>query len=95
MTPEPAPAYDLVVVGGGISGLAAAFEPVLQAHRRRFEATRTEEGSVMAATLAYVIGDLRTSRRAEILRDFRSSGQILQLFRQGVAELASALTSGQ
>ena len=46
-------------------------------------------------TLAYVIGDLRTSRRAEILRDFRSSGQILQLFRQGVAELASALTGGQ
>ena len=73
----------------------AAFEKVLQAHRRRFEATRTEEGTVMASTLAYVIGDLRTSRRAEILRDFRSSGQILQLFRQGVAELASALTGGQ
>jgi hypothetical protein len=70
----------------------ASFEPQLQAHRRRFEATGTEEGTVMAATLAYVIGDLRTSRRAAILDDFRSNGQILQLFKQGVAELAAALT---
>lgn len=73
----------------------AAFEPVLQSHRRRFEATGTEEGTVMAAVLAYVIGDLRTSRRAAILDEFRSSGQILQLFQQGVAELASALTGSQ
>ena len=70
-----------------------AFETVLQDHRRRFEASGTEEGIVMGATLAYVIGDLRTSRRAAILQDFRSNGQILQLFKQGVAELASALTS--
>ena len=49
----------------------------------------------MAAVLAYVIGDLRTSRRAAILDEFRTSGQILQLFQQGVAELASALTSSQ
>ena len=74
---------------------SAEFEPVLQAHRRRFEATRTEEGTVMASMLAYVIGDLRTSRRAAILQDFRSSQQILQLFQQGVAELASLLTGGQ
>ncbi len=73
----------------------AAFEPVLQAHRRRFQATRTEEGTVMASTLAYVIGDLRTSRRAAILQDFRSSSQIMQLFQQGVAELANLLTGGQ
>ena len=37
----------------------------------------------MATTLAYVIGDLRTSRRAAILDDFRTSGQILELFKQG------------
>ncbi len=72
----------------------ASFEPVLQEHRRRFEATGTEEGTVMAAMLAYVIGDLRTSRRAAILDDFRSSGRILQLFNQGVAELA-VLTAGR
>ncbi|MGH6692945.1 MAG: hypothetical protein ACREF4_19940, partial [Gammaproteobacteria bacterium] len=72
----------------------ASFEPVLQEHRRRFEATGTEEGTVMAAMLAYVIGDLRTSRRAAILDDFRSNGRILQLFNQGVAELV-VLTAGR
>ena len=69
----------------------ASFEPVLEEHRRRFQATGTEEGSVMASTLAYVISDLRTSRRRAILDDFRSNGRVLQLFRQGAAELATAL----
>lgn len=69
----------------------ASFEPTLQDFRRRFEATQTEEGSVMATMLAYVIGDLRTSRRAAILEDFRSNGQILELFQKGVAELAAAI----
>jgi hypothetical protein len=73
----------------------ASFEQVLQEHRRRFEATGTEEGTVMASTLAYVISDLRTSRRAAILDDFRSSGRILELFRRGVAELSTALTASQ
>jgi hypothetical protein len=73
----------------------ASFEPVLQGFRRRFEATGTEEGAVMATTLAYVIGDLRTSRRAAILDDFRTSGQILRLFRQGVEELAALVTGTQ
>jgi len=49
----------------------------------------------MASTLAYVISDLRTSRRAAILDDFRSNGRILQLFTQGVAELSTALTGGR
>jgi hypothetical protein len=71
----------------------ASFEPVLQGHRRRFAATNTEEGNVMATVLAYVIGDLRTSRRAAILEDFRSNGHILDLFKRGVAELGTALTS--
>jgi hypothetical protein len=71
----------------------ASFEPVLQDFRRRFEATDSEEGTVMATTLAYVIDDLRTSRRAAILEDFRTNGRILELFRQGVAELTATLTS--
>ncbi|MEZ5285222.1 MAG: hypothetical protein R2712_10520, partial [Vicinamibacterales bacterium] len=71
----------------------ASFESELQGFRRRFEATRTEEGTVMATTLEYVIGDLRTSRRAAILEDFRSSGKILELFKQGVAELAAIFTT--
>ena len=65
----------------------ASFEATLRMFRDRFEATRTEEGSVMATTLAYVISDLRTSRRAAILEDFRTSGQILELFKRGVQEL--------
>ncbi len=73
----------------------ASFEPVLQGHRRRFEALGSEEGDVMATMLTYVIGDLRTSRRAAILDDFRTSGQILELFKQGVAELATALGGSQ
>jgi hypothetical protein len=34
-----------------------------------------------------VIADLRTSRRAAILEEFRTSGRILRLFEQGAAEL--------
>ena len=71
----------------------ASFESVLQEHRRRFEATETEEGIVMASTLAYVISDLRSSRRAAILDDFRTNGHILQLFKQGVTELSTVLGS--
>ena len=65
------------------------FEATLRAFQQRFEATRTEEGSVMATTLAYVISDLRTSRRAAILEEFRTSGRILDLFKQGVEELGA------
>jgi hypothetical protein len=73
----------------------AAFEPVLQGFRRRFEATDTEEGRVMATMLAYVIGDLRTSRRAAILEEFRTSGKILDLFKQGVSELTTVMGGAQ
>lgn len=71
--------------------LDASFEPTLQASRRRFQATGTEEGQVMATMLAYVIGDLRTSRRAAILDDFRTSGRILELFQKGMDELATVV----
>jgi hypothetical protein len=63
------------------------FETTLRSFQERFERTNTEEGSVMATTLAYVISDLRTSRRAAILEDFRTSGRILELFKQGAEEL--------
>jgi len=95
---EPAPAFtaaldDFLQLEPGVQRWHdASFESVLQGYRRRFEATGTEEGDVMASVLAYVIGDLRTSRRAAILEEFRSSGQILQLFRQGTAELGHLLT---
>lgn len=66
-----------------------SFEPVLRDFRRRFEETNTEEGTVMATTLAYVIADMRTSRRGAILDEFRTSGRILRLFEQGVRERAA------
>jgi hypothetical protein len=67
-----------------------SFEATLRGFQERFKSTSTEEGTVMATTLAYVIDDLRTSRRAAILEDFRTSGRILQLFQQGVRELSAA-----
>ncbi len=67
------------------------FEDTLQTFQRRFSETKTEEGTVMAATLAYVIGDLRTSRRAAILEAFRTSGKIRDLFERGLREVAALL----
>ena len=79
---------DFLRIDGGIARWhEASFETTLRTFQARFEATRTEEGSVMATTLAYVISDLRTSRRAAILEDFRTSGRILDLFKRGVDEL--------
>jgi hypothetical protein len=69
----------------------ASFETTLRTFQDRFENTASEEGSVMATTLAYVIGDLRTSRRAAILEDFRTSGRILELFRRGVEEIGATI----
>jgi hypothetical protein len=57
-----------------------SFDGVLERFRQRFAATLTEEGTVMATTLAYAMQDRRTSRQAEILLDFRSSHEIRQLF---------------
>ena len=70
----------------------ASFEPTLRDFEQRFEATSTEEGVVMATTLKYIISNLRSSRRAEILTEFRTSDRILRLFRQGLEELRSTLT---
>ncbi len=68
-----------------------SFDATLQEFEDRFAATGTEEGTIMATTLRYVRVDLRTSRRAAILDDFRTSGRIQQLFRQGVRELGTPL----
>ena len=68
-----------------------SFQPTLRGFQERFDGTNTEEGTVMATTLAYVIGDLSTSRRPAILNEFRTSPRILRLFQQGVRELAAAL----
>ena len=59
------------------------FDAVLREFQRRFEATNTEEGSVMATTLAFVLQDQRSSRQAQILAEFRTSPRILRLFERG------------
>ena len=85
---------DFLRLQGGIARWhEASFETTLRTFQERFEATRTEEGSVMATTLAYVISDLRTSRRAAILEDFRTSGEILALFKRGVEELGLTISA--
>jgi hypothetical protein len=88
-TPEYASALnDFLRLEGGLERWhEPEFETTLKTFQERFEATRTEEGSVMATALAYVISDLRTSRRAAILDEFRTSGHIMDLFKQGVEEL--------
>ena len=60
-----------------------AFEATLQRFRERFAATGTEEGTVMATTLAFVIQDLTGSRRGAILDEFRTSERVLELFERG------------
>ena len=75
--------------------LEPSFEAVLRGFERRFRETATDEGLVMASTLEYVIDDLRTSRRAAILEEFRTSGRILDLFSQGVRELQAMLPRTQ
>jgi hypothetical protein len=73
---------------------SATFDSVLDGFRTRFAATRTEEGTVMATTLAYAMQDRRTSRQAEILADFRSSDEIRQLFDRAQREREAFLTQG-
>ena len=68
-----------------------SFEPTLRGFQTRFEGTNTEEGTVIATALTYVIDDLRRSRRAAILDEFRTSGRIRQLFERGVRELAAVV----
>ena len=65
-----------------------AFAATLQQFRERFAATGTEEGTVMATMLAFVTGDLTTSRRGAILEEFRTSERVLELFERGRQVLA-------
>ncbi len=63
------------------------FQPVLKEFRRRFKATQTEEGDVMAAVLTYAMDQAYTSPRRALLDEFRDSEKVRQLFNRGVLEL--------
>jgi hypothetical protein len=67
-----------------------AFEPTLRAFERRFRATGTEEGAIMATVLAYVRLESMASPRRKILADFAHSEEILDLFARGLHQLDSA-----
>jgi len=66
-----------------------AFESVLQRYRRAFLDTGTEEGAVMATVIAFVVEESYRNSRPAILREFRTSDQIIRLFEQGVRERES------
>ena len=66
-----------------------AFAATLRDFERRFRATGTEEGGIMATVLAYVRGE-GVGPRARILETFRSSSNIINLFEKGVREAEAA-----
>ena len=70
-----------------------SFDAVLIDFRRRFEATGTEEGTVMATMLTFVLQGQRTSRQGAILAEFRASDRILQLFDRGKAQHEASLAA--
>lgn len=67
-----------------------SFEPLLTDFQRRFEATDSEEGWVMAAVLEYYIDETFRSPRSSILAEFRASDTIRRLFEQGLEEREAA-----
>jgi hypothetical protein len=72
-----------------------SFLPVLKGFERRFAATQSEEGTVMAAVLAYVTSEASTSGRREILTEFRTSSTIRSEFERAVRHRDAALAGQQ
>ena len=62
----------------------AAFAPVLREFQQRFRATKTEEGTIMATVLEFVLQDENT--RGAILAEFRASSDVRSLFDRAVRE---------
>jgi hypothetical protein len=70
-----------------------AIVPVLRGFERRFRNTRSEEGTVMATVLGYVIQEVLTSGRGAILEEFRNSPDVQRQFERAVLEREAALGS--
>jgi hypothetical protein len=66
---------------------------VLRGFERRFRNTRSEEGTVMATVLGYVIQEVLTSGRGAILEEFRNSPDVQRQFERAVLEREAALGS--
>ena len=63
-----------------------SFEPTLRRFVNRFRETKTEEGTVMATALRYVMEETYSSTRAAILADFRESDEVQRLFERAVRD---------
>lgn len=63
----------------------------LRAFETRFRETGTEEGTVMATMLAYVIGELSDGRQMEILAEARSSERARSVLEQAVRQREALL----
>jgi hypothetical protein len=63
-----------------------AFMPVLRGFEQRFRETKTPEGAIMATVLTFVMDDIRTSGRAEMLAAFESSDEIRRLFERALLQ---------
>lgn len=72
-----------------------SFLPVLEGFERRFAASQSEEGTVMATVLAYVSSEAATSGRREILAEFRTSRTIREDFERAVRHRDAALVAQQ
>jgi hypothetical protein len=68
-----------------------AIVPILRSFERRFRGTKSEEGTVMATVLGYVIQEVETSGRGAILEEFRNSPDVQRLFERAVVERDSVL----
>jgi hypothetical protein len=60
--------------------------PVLRAFEKRFRESKSEEGTVMATVLAFVIDDAESSGRRAILEAFRADESIHTLFDQALLQ---------
>lgn len=67
-----------------------AIVPLLKGFERRFRATKSEEGTVMATVLAYVVQEIQTSGRGRILEEFRTSTEVQRQFERAVLEIDKA-----
>ena len=61
---------------------APGFEETLDAFRRRFRATDSEEGVVMDAILGYIVQELRAGRR--VMDEYRTSPRVQAAFDEGL-----------
>lgn len=72
---------------------SAAFDALLLGFQRQFAATKTEEGTIMATMLAYVLSDRQHSREREILDEYATSARISERFGEAQLERSSYLAA--